>query len=95
MPLHQIERERYRAVTLFRNSVTARSCINRIACNSHSDNKKPIPGTHVDNKMCDCRPLHSVISGSICVLNSLQNSYPGKGGSPASQRLITITISLG
>jgi hypothetical protein len=57
----------YRSVTLFINSVTDRSCINRIACNSHSDNKKPIPGTHVDNKMCDCRPLHSVISGSICV----------------------------
>eukprot|EP01047_Picozoa_sp_COSAG01_P053696 COSAG01_NODE_5783_length_4035_cov_4.057673_3_plen_105_part_01 len=32
-----------RSVTLFINSVTDRSCINRIACNSHSDNKKPIP----------------------------------------------------
>ena len=55
------------ALTLFINSVTYRSCINRIACNSHSDNKKPISGTHVDNKMCDRRPLHSVISGSIGV----------------------------
>ena len=55
----------HRYVTLGKTSVTTyRSCINRIACNSHSDNKKPISGTHVDNKMCDCRPLHSVISGS-------------------------------
>eukprot|EP01047_Picozoa_sp_COSAG01_P030743 COSAG01_NODE_2153_length_8291_cov_6.152832_6_plen_208_part_00 len=48
-------------------SVTYRAYINRIACNSHSDNKNPISGTHVDNKMCRRRPLHRVISGSICV----------------------------
>jgi hypothetical protein len=45
-------------VTLVITSVTYRSCINRIACNSHSDNKNPISGTHVDNKMCRRHPLH-------------------------------------
>ena len=54
-------------MTLFLNSVTDRSCINRIACNSHSDNKKLISGTHVDNEMCGRLPLRSVISGSIGV----------------------------
>ena len=88
-------------MTLFLNSVTDRSCINRTACNSHSDNKKPIPGTHVDNKMCDCRPLHSVISGSICVAVAMTigghggqggpDGFGAKEGKPVAQRVTTTT----